>query len=255
MILPSAGQHHDRGKDQEALVARYEAPYRDDFEDEFVNSDILHHVETREYPSSSRVVPPQWPRFLALTHGCRRVVMSRTCRRVTYILFAGLLLFLLGVGFVAKIVITNIFVRRALLIYTRNDRVDLTLSLQARRNSLRSGRFGLDSCLDAANWTTANTRLGDLPHKQRATFNIPVSALEISCLSEGTKQHGHFEIVHDHDAKSEDAVIDIHVTYDHSEALSGTTVCRLHPRHSATWGLGIFVCNTNGWAAYCGICL
>ena len=105
-------------------------------------------------------------------------------------------------------------------------------------------------CSELVNWTTDVARHhDDFPYHAEASFTLPIGAKELAFVAEGVQQYGHFELSQTADAGSDDAIVDVHVSYDQAEALSDATVCRLHPAED-NWGLGIFVC-----ARYCIIAL
>ena len=96
-------------------------------------------------------------------------------------------------------------------------------------------------CLEPVNWTTDVAKhRDDFPFHAETSFTLPVGAKELAFVAEGSRQYGHFEVSQTADAGSDEAIVDVRVSYSEPEALSDATVCRLHPAEDS-WGLGIFV--------------
>ena len=96
-------------------------------------------------------------------------------------------------------------------------------------------------CLEPVNWTTDVAKhRDDFPFHAETSFTLPVGAKELAFVAEGSRQYGHFEVSQTGDAGSDEAIVDVRVSYSEPEALSDATVCRLHPAEDS-WGLGIFV--------------
>lgn len=101
--------------------------------------------------------------------------------------------------------------------------------------------YAPSDCSESVNWTTDGAGLPDeYPYHARTSFTLPVGAKELAFIAQGAQQHGHFELSQTADAGSDEAVVEVHVSYKAQNALSDATVCRLHPAEDS-WGLGIFV--------------
>ncbi|RDX48573.1 hypothetical protein OH76DRAFT_1483681 [Lentinus brumalis] len=100
--------------------------------------------------------------------------------------------------------------------------------------------YAPSDCSESVNWTTDGAGLPDeYPYHARTSFTLPVGAKELAFIAQGAQQHGHFELSQTADAGSDEAVVEVHVSYKAQNALSDATVCRLHPAEDS-WGLGIF---------------
>lgn len=89
------------------------------------------------------------------------------------------------------------------------------------------------------NWTkSTHDHPHDYPFHAQTSVTLPLR--DLFFVSEGPFQHGDFEMSHDLDNHSDNAVVDIYVSYKVPDALDQATVCRMHPE-TDEWGVGIFV--------------